>query len=39
MQSGGRSGSFQNLVLKGHAFRVVFLKPFSAASSLAKTLR
>ena len=27
-QSGGQCGSFQNLVLKGHAFGIVFLKPF-----------
>jgi hypothetical protein len=28
-----------HLIFEGNAFRVVFLKPFSAASSLAKTLR
>jgi hypothetical protein len=27
-QSGGQCGSFQNLVLKSHAFGIVFLKPF-----------
>jgi hypothetical protein len=27
-RSCGQSGSFQNLILKGHAFGIVFLKPF-----------
>lgn len=27
-RSCGRCGSLQNLVLKGHAFGIVFLKPF-----------